>query len=226
VVAGALLLAASGAPLGITGPEVAASPREVPSIAPLDEEPEVVAALERLDAAWTALDAAEVAAEVAAGAIDGAERAAATTAADLAALDQQVDELGGRVDEAFERHAENRRSYVDAAVAAYVAGVPDSMQLRAALLEDPTERTHSLALAQSVGDVFADRAARYRQSGESLDGDLRVLAEEQAAARRAAEEAAASSAQARSALEAATVAVAEAVEEVSASEQNVEAARD
>jgi len=217
-------LTTSGAVAAATG--AGAVPGAVPSVAPLDQEPEVVVALERLGAAVAALDAAEAEAEAAAVAIDGAERTAASTAARLAELDRRVDELGGRVDAAFERHAENRRSYVDAAVAAYVAGVPDSMQLRAALLEDPTERTHSLALAQTVGDVFSDRAARYRASGESLDGDLRVLAEEQAAARRAADEAADSVARARAAVEATATALDAAADELTAAEEGVGAARD
>ena len=218
-----MVAVALAAPLGAPG--AGAEPNMVPSVAPLDEEPEVVAALERLDIARTALEEADAAADAAAGAIDGAETTAATTAAEVDELDRRVDELGGRVDAAFERHAENRRSYVDAAVAAYVAGMPDSMQLRAALLEDPTERSHSLALAQTVGDVFSERAARYRASGESLDGDLRELAEEQAAARRAADEAAGALEQARATVEATTAARLDTEQELEAAEDGVEVAR-
>lgn len=220
----ALVVVASVAPVPVTG--AGAATDEVPSVAPLDQEPEVVAAIDRLERARTALGSAEREAETAAGAIDGAERAVASSAATSAALDRRVEELGGRVDEAFERHAENRRSYVDAAVAAYVAGVPDSMQLRAALVEDPTERTHTMALAQTVGDVFSDRAARYHASGESLDGDLRALAEEQAAARRAADDAAGSLERARATVEATSAALDAAEAELDAAEEGIDVARD
>lgn len=196
------------------------------SPSPLDREPEVVAAFDRLEAAAERLAAAADAEAAALGSVTAAGATAAAALERLASLNRQVDDLGGQVDAAFERHAENRRAYVDAAVAAYVAGMPDSLQLRAALVSDPTERSHSLALAQTVGEVFSARAAAYRRTAEVLDGDLRTLAEEQAAALRAAEEAIASLEQARSAAEGAGAARDEAQVGLDAAAAAVDTARE
>ncbi len=112
------------------------------------------------------------------------------TVAELADLDAEIGALDARAEAEFELHSDNRRTYVDAAVAAYVAGAPDSMELRAALVTDPAERSRSLALAESVGDAFATRAELYLRSGERLEDGVRSLAERRVALDTAAADAA------------------------------------
>lgn len=157
----------------------------------VEAEPEVVAARERLDAAETAL--VDVTEQLAAAAetLGQVEASTLRQRDELAELDARVEALGLSADAAFEQHERNRRSYLDAAIAAYVNGMPDSLQLRALSMDDAEDRTQSLALAQTLGDVFSGRAERYRRTGAALTAELRSLAQERdsaAAAAAAAEE--------------------------------------
>jgi membrane-bound lytic murein transglycosylase B len=151
----------------------------------VEDDPDVIAARDRLDRATAEVErlrdelgGLEAQVEDLAGLAERRRRTADR-------LEGEVERLGARADEAFAEHERNRRSYLDAAIAAYVSGMPEVVHLRAVTMADAEDRTHSLALARTLGDAFSARAERYRRTGESLDADRRELAEDLADAERA-----------------------------------------
>ena len=145
---------------------------------PVDREPEVVAALSRSDAAREAHERATEAVDAASAAATDATTVHDQVAAELATLDAEIAEVGAAERDALDRHEDARKSYVDTAVAAYVAGAPASLELKASLIEEPVDRARSLALAESVGDVFSRRAATLKRSSDALTEELSELADD------------------------------------------------
>ena len=145
---------------------------------PVEREPEVVAALPRAQAARQARDAATAAIDAARAAAAEATAVHDRVSAELATLDAEIAEVGAAERAALDRHEVARKSYVDTAIAAYVAGAPASLELKASLVEEPVDRARSLALAESVGDVFSRRAAVLKKSSDALTEELEDLADE------------------------------------------------
>ena len=192
---------------------------------PVDREPEVVEALARLSAARDAATAAGAAFDAATTAERDATAAAERAAAELATLDAEIDQVGAAERQALDRHEDARRSYVDTAVAAYVAGAPASLELKATLIEEPVDRARSLALAESVGDVFSRRATELRRTSDALTGQLAELAVDRAVLATTAEAAQRDLEASRRTLEAATAARAAAAAQLAEATSGLEAAR-
>ena len=169
---------AGALPVRAEVPRAAAQDVPAPASDPVDREPEVVAALPRAEAARQARDAATAAADAARAAAAEATAVHDRVAAELATLDAEITEVGAAERAALDRHEVARKSYVDTAIAAYVAGAPASLELKASLIEEPVDRARSLALAESVGDIFSRRAAVLKKSSDALTEELEDLADE------------------------------------------------
>ncbi len=143
---------------------------------PVDREPEVVAVRPRVDAALQARDATAAAVDTASAAAAAATEVHGRVAEELAVLDAEIAEVGAEERAALDRHEAARKSYVDTAIAAYVAGAPASLELKASLIEEPVDRARSLALAESVGDVFSRRAAALKSTSDALTEEVEDLA--------------------------------------------------
>ncbi len=198
---------------------------EVEYIDPVEREADVVAARERADAARSADGAAVAAVDAARTAEEGLRATAERAGAELGELDARIAEVETDERAALDRYEVARKAYVDTAVAAYVAGAPSSLELKASLIEEPVERARSLALAESVGDVFSQRSSALDRTREAISGRLRDLAEDRVSLASASDAADRDLAAARSTLDGANAARADTERALQQADAALEAAR-